>query len=401
MNAIEKNRLTPKNAKAVIKHNKPRDFWAQSLDLTATLSPINRRLAEPILFRIRASGARPQSVYSHAVALRKANDVLGGASFAEATPDDWSRVIAWLRENMAEASVHIYTGLLRGFVRHVLNTKDLPYSYDQAMKRKRLKRKVVGQVIQPDQFRSIVAACDNVGNTDTWQDGHAYPISDRNKALFAVLYQTGFRISEALSLRIGCVSVDAEGLITLALDPNAPGLKTGARTVVVCDTEDKLIRTWLAMHPSASDATAPLFPAFPKARIHNGITYNTARTLLYAIQGHLGMRGNLGEPFTCHDFRHTCATAKARAGWPEHMMRRFFGWAGSSTMPSTYVHLTLDDQRERVRRDLEQNGPTPVLEKGEPRAGDLGAVLAHMANLQSQLLTLLAKHEPLPTAPGA
>jgi hypothetical protein len=63
-----------------------------------------------------------------------------------------------------------------------------------------------------------------------------------------------------------------------------------------------------------------------------------------------------------HLLRHTRATEAARSGWNEEQMRKFFGWAPGSPMPSTYTHLTAEDMRERVLKDRGGSGP-----KQEPR----------------------------------
>lgn len=75
--------------------------------------------------------------------------------------------------------------------------------------------------------------------------------------------------------------------------------------------------------------------------------------MLVGVEAESGLLATRSEPrpLRAHDFWHTCATRKARLGWNESQLRRYFGWSPGSDMPSRYVHLALGDMREQVRRD--------------------------------------------------
>lgn len=170
-------------------------------------------------------------------------------------------------------------------------------------------------------------------------------------ALLWLLRDSGFRISEALSLNIGDVRLDDAGA-RLALRPDAPDLKTGPRTIYVARCIPA-VKAWMAMHPQAGNAKAPLFCGL---RDHSGL-----KRLGYLVSGRVvkelaersgaTSKVSTGQPITPHDFRHTRATEVARnREMSEEEMRRYFGWSAGSKMPSTYIHLTLGDMKESVLR---------------------------------------------------
>jgi integrase len=78
------------------------------------------------------------------------------------------------------------------------------------------------------------------------------------------LWDSGFRISELLALRIESFRLDADGKgARLVLPHDAPDLKTGPRTIYVIECVDP-IRAWLSLHSQRDNPKAVLFPAFNK-----------------------------------------------------------------------------------------------------------------------------------------
>src|ERR1051326_2885364 len=113
------------------------------------------------------------------------------------------------------------------------------------------------------------------------------------------------------------------------------------------------LKAWLAVHPAGGDPKAPLFCGFYDRTGLVPMGYES-------LSDHLGMlsrKAGIAPGVTAHDFRHTCATRKARAGWVESELRLFFGWSRESNMPSRYVSTQLSHLRDRVRSDL---GMTPT-----------------------------------------
>ncbi|MBI2076944.1 MAG: site-specific integrase [Euryarchaeota archaeon] len=180
----------------------------------------------------------------------------------------------------------------------------------------------------------------------------AHP-SPRDKALIAVLHDSGLRAGELCALNIGSVQFDEHGAVVV-LPKKARGLKTGARRVRLFESAPYL-QAWWESHPRKDEPDAPLFYTAsrraPGARITPGA--------LWKFCSDASKRSALRKKIHPHLFRHSAATERARQGWRESEMRSYFGWARGSDMPSTYVHLAGEDyeRMELERRGLKQTAP--------------------------------------------
>ena len=152
-----------------------------------------------------------------------------------------------------------------------------------------------------------------------------------------MLWDTGMRPSELLSLRYSDIERDAQGHFYAALpedeDEAAYPLKTGPRKVVLVESVASL-REWLNHHPTKK---GPLFPGERGPVMARRFLLDFIKE---AVPGH-----------TCKDFRHTAATRATLAGWNEATMRAYFGWEPASSMPSYYAEFTASDaNRHKLKR---------------------------------------------------
>lgn len=167
----------------------------------------------------------------------------------------------------------------------------------------------------------------------------------QQKAVIAVLYESGMRASEFCALNVGSVVFDQYGAV-LTLPKDAPGLKTGARRVRVFDCVSYL-HAWFEEHPQKGDPYAPLWLTYNR-RLGYGRLHTW--TLAHWVK-RIAKLGGIKKHVHPHLFRHTAATERARMGWNEGQMRAFFGWAKGSEMPSWYVHLAgLDYENVEIER---------------------------------------------------
>jgi len=183
------------------------------------------------------------------------------------------------------------------------------------------------KILRPDELRVLIEACSHV----------------RDKAILAVLAETGLRIGELLSLRIRDVERLPDGTFRLRVRG-----KTGLRTVVAIASAP-LLAGWLEEHPLATDPDAPLWttirgrprPLRPKAfREH---------------LRHLAQRAGLEKPVHPHMLRHTRMTELARV-LTEQELKVVAGWSMSSRMAAVYVHLSGRDAEAALRKALALEG---------------------------------------------
>jgi len=205
------------------------------------------------------------------------------------------------------------------------------------------------KILRPEEFEALLNAC-----------GHV-----RDKAILAVLAETGLRIGELLSLRLRDVEELPDGAFRLRVRG-----KTGLRTVVAIASAP-LLAEWLKAHPASGDPDAPLWttikgkprPLRPKAfREH---------------LRHLAKRAGLKRTIHPHMLRHTRMTQLARV-LTEQELKVVAGWSRASRMAAVYVHLSGRDAEAALRKALmAETNQASVLHAGQPistraRGLDLG-----------------------------
>lgn len=152
----------------------------------------------------------------------------------------------------------------------------------------------------------------------------------RDKAFVLVLYETGCRIGELLTLRLKNIVFDQYGAV---LRVNG---KTGDRRVRIISSAP-MLASWLELHPMGKTPEAMLWYSNwrnPKKGMRN-LGYRTVYVTLRKLADKAGIRKKIYP----HLFRHSRATALANK-LTESQMKEHFGWVQGSDMASTYVHLS-------------------------------------------------------------
>ena len=256
----------------------------------------------------------------------------------------------------------------------------------RATRRKGKKRRTFN-VVSTAEFRKALRRCSG----------------PMERALLYIMWDTGMRPGEALSLRYGDVERDAKGHFYVNLpeeEVSAFNLKTGDRRVVLVESVAAL-REWVESHPTQETPDT----LWPRAGRMIPMTRKTlARLVAEWTPGH-----------TPKDYRHTAATRATLAGWNEAMMRAYFGWEPDSTMPSQYADFTASDANQmRLRKAglLVEEGEDALIVPikcarcnvdnerdraycyacGGPLRADLVAALRDIQDRETRLLAFLEKH---------
>lgn len=171
-----------------------------------------------------------------------------------------------------------------------------------------------------------------------------HTVNLRDKALIWVLYESGGRIGEVLTLRIGDVERTEYGAIRLYF----PTGKTGRRTVPLFEAAVPNLLLWLRNHPRADDPGAPLWIGIEQANPDGGpIGYRYVFKLLERAAA----RAGITKPVNPHSFRHSRATAVAQNPQVStSVLEKFFGWQPGSPMAKTYVHLSGKEVEDALAR---------------------------------------------------
>lgn len=160
----------------------------------------------------------------------------------------------------------------------------------------------------------------------------------RNKALIAILGESGARIGEIGNLTIGQVKIDASGAVL-----NVAG-KMGRRRLRIISSTPYLVK-WLDIHPDPTNPHAPIWINIGTRNYHHIMTYEAIRKVLIETFQKAGIKKR------CHPyiFRHSRASQLARH-LTEHQMNAYFGWIQGSKMPNCYVHISGKDLDEDILR---------------------------------------------------
>jgi integrase len=171
----------------------------------------------------------------------------------------------------------------------------------------------------------------------------------RDQAIMSVLAESGCRVGELVSSKIGDVGV-GDDFTRLTFRRG----KTGLRTVPLKESIVYLNR-WLAKHPLSGNPDASLWVSLNQIPLTRGskvygfrsMNENTVLVLVKRVAKKAGIKKNVHP----HLFRHTCATELAKE-WTEPMMRTYLGWDRNSPMPSVYTHLAGSDLEDAQRKRL-------------------------------------------------
>jgi integrase len=182
----------------------------------------------------------------------------------------------------------------------------------------------------------------------------------RYRLFWNVLFETGMRIGEALSLQHRDWQTSRGGIARVAITPrphpHGYQLKSGARTIPVTDEldalygdyvwwlcergADQVLDDWDASYIFCNTLKAPYFAPMRAESVYDNLEVMKGRV------------PTLDPAMTPHWFRHTHATAMLLAGVPPHVVSRRLGHANIQTTLGTYGHVT-DDAEIQALADWE------------------------------------------------
>ena len=179
------------------------------------------------------------------------------------------------------------------------------------------------KVLRPEELEALLNACGN----------------PRDRAILAILAETGLRIGELLSMRLRDVEALQDGSFRLRVRG-----KTGLRVVVAIRSAPALSE-WLEAHPRREYPEAPLWTTLRKP-------FRPLRPKAFREHlRHLARKAGLSRPVSPHMFRHTRMTQLARV-LTEQELKVVAGWTMSSRMASIYVHLSGRDAEAALRKAI-------------------------------------------------
>jgi integrase len=317
----------------------------------AQIGDANRPLATRIVRQMENRGLAPATAYTMANALRHADRCLA-KSFAEASVEDLMGMVQSLRAYFKSGET-LFTNLtnIRTAWKDLLDVEKLPRQVHRALQVKRPKYVPKGRLVTDEMFHLLLQEASR-------EPGEHLGLPKRilGIALLWMLWDTGLRADELLSLNVGDVEFTHQGGAIIRMREEAPHLghgrlKKGPRDVVFVEAVGPL-KAMLAMHPDGTDLRAPLFPSFGRSgggRLRYGPLHRFVRKV--ASRSGVDAMTSREKVVTPHDFRHTSATRDGRRQRTAQFMETKYGWTAGSRMTSHYVHLGTDDMMAIALRD--------------------------------------------------
>lgn len=203
-------------------------------------------------------------------------------------------------------------------------------SKDQPQRRRAISLKApkkLPRVLTAQEVQAILDACDRL----------------RDRFLFALLYDSGVRIGEALGLRHEDLAA-AEREVTIWPRINDNGARTKSTTSRTIPISGELVRLYADyLHQEYGDLDSD----YVLVNLW-GQPYGRPMTYAAAYDLVLRLRRRTGIDFDPHWFRHTTATRLLRDGVPVEVVSKILGHVSLTTTTDTYGHLTVEDARNAM-----------------------------------------------------
>ena len=275
---------------------------------------------ETFLLSRRVGNCSPRSVEGYAGTLQRFATTLGIQDLRDVTSLGIQKYLTCLNETMKAVSVHHYFRPLKTFFRWCVEAGLLSENPTRGITI-RIPR-TLPRVPEDDAVRRLLQIC-----SQTFE-GH------RNRALIALLADSGLRISEALRLRIESVNFSTRTL-------DVRGGKGGKDGVGFLGAEAvQMLRTWLRTRRDA----VPEDYLFVD-RMGRSLTRNHATHILHRLSIRAGLARKVGP----HALRHYAATSILKQTGDLELVRQVLRHE-SLAMTLRYAQLTKPDISRKFRR---------------------------------------------------
>lgn len=243
------------------------------------------------------------------------------------TQDDFDRLLFYLEEErgLAQSSLRNYRKLVKKFY-------GWAYSGEPPRWVKDLKLKTIDTPVQPSdlltqaEFDKLLEAC-------------RHP---RDKALIAVLADSGMRVGALATCRVKHVEFNQYGAI-LYISPTSQSKKSTPAKGIPLTWSTGYLNQWMAIHPLKDNPDAPLWVTRDKNM--EPLSYKTFRTTI----ANIGVRAGIKKRVNPHSFRHLAITHWILDGYNEQEIKHRAGWSkGSTQMFKIYANFTDQEINDRI-----------------------------------------------------
>lgn len=260
-----------------------------------------------------ADGISPARTFKCLNTLRKISIMLG-KSFSDATKDDFVKLVSQLESsNLADWTKRDYKVILKHFYKWFRNWEDGSPPEVRWIKKSgnaENKRPILPKdLLTPEEKTALLMATQNL----------------RDRAFLEILFESGRRLEEILTLHIKDIEFDVIGA---KLFINGKMGEDFTRII----SSSKSLAIWLDNHPLRNNSDSPVWIGLGYSNKSKQISYGAARMLLKKIAKRAGIKRRI----FFYLFRHT-RIDETQGILTEPQQCMMFGWKFGSNMPATYM----------------------------------------------------------------
>jgi integrase/ribosomal protein L40E len=241
--------------------------------------------------------------------------------FSQLNQEKVEKILIWLnQEDWKDWTKYSYGRILKNFLSWLNEKYNLKLNLKNVRVQNPKNSLMPEYLITEEEFNKLFNATDDL----------------QTRLIIGLLYESGCRIGEILSLKIQNVSFNQYGARLIVKG------KTGQRVVPVVWFAN-LLKQFLESHPLKENPEANLFYYVNKKQEVIPLRYDTLRMRLIRLCKKVGIKKKIHP----HLFRHTRLTELAKQ-LPEQILKQVAGWVPDSKMAQTYIHLSFRDIEESL-----------------------------------------------------
>jgi integrase/recombinase XerD len=318
----------------------PYEYLKEYLDRNSINGP-NRSIVDTYFRDMKLQGLRPKTIEFNSKVIIFLLEHIEN-SLDKLTDDD-SKMFqeALMESGYAESSQKQYIINFKRFLRWYGENRRFPNRLEYLDIAKSIKRKFNIPRLQPSELlteEEIIRMIDLADNV-------------RDKALIAVLAESGCRIGELTATRVKDVKFNERGAELTFTETKG---NVGPRTVILIFAASYLA-TYLEYHRNRNSSGFQNSHLFITDKVqqytvgkkteyaYKALDPDTIRLLLKAI----AERAHIKKRVYPHLFRH-CRATQLSQKFTEPKLRGYMGWAPGSSMPSRYTHLSAQDMENAI-----------------------------------------------------
>jgi len=192
--------------------------------------------------------------------------------------------------------------------------------------------KVLPKIITKEQMEMAIGACGNL----------------RDRFLLCLLYETGLRIGQALSLRHDDIKSFDNEIHVIYREDHPQQLRNKSRKPNILTISQDLMRQYSAYVNEYQNILHVCPYVFVNINSGSYLTYPSVRKIFRRLSIRTGFR------LTPHMLRHTHATLLIKSGWDAAFVQKRLGHAHVETTINQYVHLDHADLKKAFQFYLKQ-----------------------------------------------